>query len=166
MKFQTLIEKVLTTIGHRVHKAPHNKLAELGANGVARSSFAVTSTFSSLTDELKNELMTFLDSIAKTNIRKKHIQILEMMIEKSIIKEYEAHKRYLESINVLNIGNIDWNDFINNQKEDTIVAVNVKLLILRKAASDRKIKVWWDVGKILLSAIIGGVIGSYIKSKM
>jgi hypothetical protein len=161
-----MVDTALRSIGRRVQKAPHNKLEELGSRNVHRSSFAVTDTFAVLTEELKNEICSLLDSLSKMNLSRRQIRIIEMKIDESIDTAYETHKEYLKRINIFDIGHIDWTEYLNNQKEDSLSTISIKLLIIKSAATDRRIKFWWDLSKIVLTAIIGGVIGAYIKSKL
>lgn len=105
-----------------------------------------------------------LDDLSKTNLNLNKINYLQKTLNDFILQEYEKHKQYLQKIRVFDIGDINWDEFIQKEVDDATSDIEMKLLILKKAAQERLSKFWWDVGKILFSAIIGGVIGAFIKN--
>ncbi|OPH47343.1 hypothetical protein BC351_40360 [Paenibacillus ferrarius] len=163
MNFDELTEKSFKTISRRIQRAPRNKLSEFNEKGTLKSTFSVTSSFGALTAEMKNELSEFLDSLSKTDLKLRDVKKLQGSLDKFISQEYEHHRKYLEKINILDVGNVNWDEFIQGEVSDTTAGIQIKVLIIKKMICDGKKRVLWDIGKILITAIIGGVIGAYIK---
>lgn len=163
MDFKLLVDRTLLTIGRRASRATRNKLVELGGRGVSNSSSAVTDTFSVLTKELTSELSTFLESLSRANSSTKTIVELRKSIIDFVDREYDKHRDYLKEINVFEIGQMNWDDFIQKQKDETLSAVELKILALRIMANDKRKKFWWEFTRLLLPSILGGVIGAYLK---
>ncbi|OMC99720.1 hypothetical protein, partial [Paenibacillus odorifer] len=106
MNLKLLIEKSLTSISRRIGEAPRQKLAELAANNVSRSTFAVTNTFSILTDEIKKEVSLFINDLSRTDMNKKGLKLLQTSTNEFVLEEYEKHKQYLIKIRIFDISGV------------------------------------------------------------
>ncbi|MDT0123892.1 hypothetical protein Q9R46_14620 [Paenibacillus sp. RRE4] len=165
MKISDVIDYSLESITGRIKNAPSQKIAELASNNVLRSTFAITSTFAILTEELKKELIYLIQEISQTEVRKKDISTLRVKLNEFILSEFKEHERHLTSLNIFTkFASPEIIKFINKEIDDTKSSVELKLLILERKLSERQRQIYWDLTKIALSAIIGGVIGAYIKS--
>lgn len=165
MKINDVIDYSLESISGRIKNAPSKKIAELASNNVLRSTFAITGTFSVLTDEIKKELIYFIQEISQTKFRKKDISTLRIKLNEFIISEYKEHEKHLTTMNIFTkFANPELIKFINKEINDTKSAVELKLLILERKLCERLWQIYWDITKMALSAIIGGVIGAYIKT--
>ncbi len=163
MNLKLLIEKSLTSISRRIGEAPRQKLAELAANNVSRSTFAVTNTFSILTDEIKKEVSLFINDLSRTDMNKKGLKLLQTSTNEFVLEEYEKHKQYLIKIRIFDISGVDFSDFVQKEIDEALSDLEIKFLILERKLSEERNKLYWDIGKILLSAIIGGFVGGYLK---
>lgn len=165
MNINDIVDYSLESIARRIKDAPSQKLAELAANNVLRSTFAITATFSILTEGIKKELIHLIQEISQTKVRKKDTSALRGKLNEFILSEFKEHERHLTSLNIFNkFASPEIIKFISKEIDDTKSAVELKLLILERKLSERRWQIYWDITKMALSAIIGGVIGAYIKS--
>lgn len=165
MKIIEVVEHSLESIARRIKDAPSQKMADLARNNVHRSTFAITGTFAILTEEIKKELIYLIQEISQTEVRKKDISALRVKLNEFILSEFKEHERHLTSLNIFTkFASPEIIKFINKEIDDTKSAVELKLLILERKLSERQWQIYWDITKMALSAIIGGVIGAYIKS--
>ncbi|KPV60726.1 hypothetical protein QJ48_04150 [Paenibacillus sp. A3] len=160
----SLIKMLLQAVSGRIRQAAHNELEDYGERGIVRSSIAVTGTFNALAIEMKSELTKLLDDLALTRLNRRKLNELKEEIHCFIIKEFEDHKRYLQQINVLSSGQLNFEDFIQKTTDGVTSSIELKMLIMDKVIVEKRIKVIWDIGKILITAAIGGFIGAYIKN--
>ncbi|MNW37053.1 hypothetical protein D3C74_140840 [compost metagenome] len=165
MKINDIIDYSLASIARRVKEAPSQKLAELAANNVSRSTFAITETFSVLTDTMKSELLSFIQELSQTNIKTRHIFDLQNKLHLFVQVQYNEHEEYLKTLSIFDkfSGSL-MNDFIKKELEDVLSSVELKVMILEKKLSDQRKQIFWDLCKMALSAIIGGLIGAYLKN--
>lgn len=165
MKIIEVVEHSLESIARRIKDAPSQKMADLARNNVHRSTFAITGTFSILTEEIKKELIYLIQEISQTEVRKKDISALRVKLNEFILSEFKEHERHLTSLDIFTkFASPEIIKFINKEIDDAKSAVELKLLILERKLSERQWQIYWDITKMALSAIIGGVIGAYIKS--
>ncbi|KJD45993.1 hypothetical protein [Paenibacillus terrae] len=162
MDFNTLIDNALTVASAHINRKPRNKLAELNTRGVLHSSSAVTETFSILTEEIKNVLLDLLDNLAKTNLSFQQIKILRSKIEDFILREYQNHEQHLIKMRIYR-EEYKLGDYIQVQMNDALSAIEIKLRIIDQAAKNRMYKAIWEIARIVVTAVIGGFIGAYIK---
>lgn len=164
MKYSDLVNNLLICTEGRVKVKAKNKLEEYGEKGLARSSIAVTGSFSIIHEELIYEIPILLSELSKLKLTNQKIVYLNRSINDFITRVYIEHQNYLEQINVFKFSeNEQFANLIKNGITNLQTISELKLQIIMKAKSDQQKKVIWDIGKMILSAIVGGVIGAYIK---
>ncbi len=163
MNMMELVNQSLSAISGRAQKAPGNTLASLGERGVSRSSFAVTESISALTAKMKEEIVLLINDLSKTNMGVRIIREIEKSVHKFIEEEYMKLKVYLEKINIWDIGTGN-DEFIKHEILDLQAECRLKILIMTQEARSRRAKSWWEIGRIVVSAVLGGIIGAYIKN--
>ncbi|GIP08205.1 hypothetical protein J1TS5_03750 [Paenibacillus macerans] len=165
MDINDIVEHSLESIARRIKNAPSQKLAELAENNVSRSTFAITATFSVLTEAMKSELISLVQELSQTKIKLRNISSLRTKLNYFIKGQYKEHEEYLTKLNIFNkFSGQSINDFIRNEIEDVTSTVELKILILERNLNERRWQIIWDVSKMGLSAIIGGLIGAYLKN--
>ncbi|WP_339299118.1 hypothetical protein MKY92_03165 [Paenibacillus sp. FSL R5-0623] len=128
MKISDVIDYSLESIAGRIKNAPSQKIAELASNNVLRSTFAITSTFAILTEELKKELIYLIQEISQTEVRKKDISALRVKLNEFILSELKEHERHLTSLNIFTkFASPEIIKFINKEIDDTKSSVELKL---------------------------------------
>ncbi|NOJ73179.1 hypothetical protein [Paenibacillus alvei] len=164
MNFDSILDIALASISRRIKEAPSKQLAELSTKNSMRSSFAVTSTFSALSEHMKLEFLNLIQDLSNTKISSNDLFKLRHRINLFIDNEFKAHEEYLVKIKCFEITGDNFSEFITNEKEDIKVSIELKILVLEKKLRDQHWTLFWDISKIVISAIIGGVIGAFIKN--
>ncbi|AKG34668.1 hypothetical protein [Paenibacillus durus] len=166
MKFQTIITKSLSAISRRVSTAAINKTVEIKNQGNDKSSYQVTTSFHVITVEIKKELSDLTDKISSVGISYMELQKIEGRVISFIIDEFEKHKSYLGNTNRFWQNNKSkFNSFLDDEIDDVTSAFNIRMLVLKQNAKSRRRKALWEIGKMVLSGIIGGLITLYLRIK-
>lgn len=163
MDFNDLVQKTLLSISRQIERKPRDTIAELATKNAHKSTFAITNTFCILSEELKNNIFVLIKDLSQTKIKIKHFKKLRIYLREFIDTEFERHKQYLVMRNIYCVGSVDHSEFIQKEMDEVLSVVEIKLLILEKTLSDRRYVVIWDISKIIISALLGGIIGAYLR---
>ncbi|QYK67286.1 hypothetical protein [Paenibacillus sp. S02] len=163
MDFNTLIDDALTAASTHINREPRNKLAQLNRAKNLTTTHAITESFSILTEETKNELLMLLDNLAHTNLGFLQIKAVKSKLQSFIVGEYQNHKEHLVKMRIYR-DEYNFNDFIQKELNDVLSAIEIKICIINQAAKNRMYKAIWEVSRIVVTAVIGGIMGAYIKS--
>lgn len=161
MKFDDLIEKLLNSLAKRAETKAKKELESRDADGQGRSTIQVSAGVNVLTNEIKAEIMVFLDDISKLNLKPGQLKRLNNTVANVIRRTYLNYEEYLDKINLKRFLQFDLSTHVDNVQAFS----EFKITILRQAAWDRRRKFYWDMSKIFLSALIGGILGAYLKNK-
>ncbi|MBP1907651.1 hypothetical protein J2Z32_004331 [Paenibacillus turicensis] len=165
MKTSAIIDYSFLSIARRIKNASSQQIAELAEKNVLDSTYTITETFNILTREIKLELIDLIQDISKVKINIRYIPHLRVKVNDFIQNQYNDHKQYLTKMNIYNkYSTTSINDFIHDEIEDAKSSVELQVIILEKKLNDQRKQIFWDISKMVLSAIIGGLIGAYLKS--
>jgi hypothetical protein len=160
---QKLFEHMLRIIRTKAVINARNRIVELYENGKGNSSYSTSSSIHVLISVIKDELLSLLEELTRARLSLIGLRKLRASIESSLFIAKEDHFKYLTTIRYdQHLNDIQYQLLF----DDLLHLVDFKLLLLEKQVWDRRRKFYWDASKLLLSAIIGGIIGAYIKVKM
>lgn len=163
MSLESIVVRELKVIGKKVSVAAQNSVVR---NRDDRSSVQVTTSFGILRTEIIKELDELVEKLHKTEMKSKEINWFEQYCNEFILKQYEYHKHSLIVHNTFYRGHEDeFSDFIDLEIEKVNSNFAIKVLILEREIRSKKRKVYWEIGKMILSGFIGGMITLYLRNK-
>ncbi|MFC5468425.1 hypothetical protein ACFPPD_06810 [Cohnella suwonensis] len=169
MNVVKIIQSHFEFIGKRSYKAGRDHLEELGEKGVSKSTFAVSGSFETLSKQLNLEIVELFKKMSHLKFRLKHLKAIQEKLLDFTTGQFEEWKAYLIQIKIFHIGGDQWQfeheKFIESKLRETRNIIELEILTIQQRTIQRYRSIMWDVGKILFSAIIGGLIGAYIKGK-
>ncbi|MGG3278810.1 hypothetical protein [Paenibacillus solani] len=154
--------KALDAISFRI-KDPVHKDINNTAQKLPKSSALVENSYRVLNDSLKLEVLRLIEDISNTRIKISEVIWIDRQVVIFVHKEYEKHKDYLKKINAYNIGNRDYSAFINELQNDLLSTLEIKIAILKSDLIRKRNKGLLEIGRMVLSALIGALIGWGIK---
>ncbi|MEW4425894.1 hypothetical protein AB1I68_00200 [Paenibacillus pabuli] len=160
-----ITKRALEAIAVRI-KDPVHKDIESTAQRLPKSSALVESSLGVLNDLLKTELLQLIEDISRSEIKLKEVDYFHKSLIDFIDNQYNKHISYLKKINLYYIGDRDYSGFINELQSDLKSKIEISLSIIKQDIKRRIRKGFLEVGRMVLSAIIGGLIGWGIKEWM
>lgn len=162
-----MVEGQFKGIAYRGRKSVNNRLAELNDRGVLKSSFTVTDCIAVLTDQLKKELKDLFNNLHHLQIGLRSLGKIRENMKDFAESQYEWLVKELTQKRIYHNSGEQWtyefDKFKDSRIEEILSDIELETKILRQKTINSYRSFWWDVTKILITAIVGGLIGAYIK---
>lgn len=166
MKVSSVFAESLEPAARRIKSSASAFFANLAANNVGRSTFAVTGTVDELSTTLNKELRDSFTRIHQLRIKISELKVIKNELIIFVDNVFDDWKNELIKRQTYGIGGettIQQHDkFI--EKRVAEAKNNLEFLIARDKIMSRRRQLFWDLSKIGITAIVGGFIGAYIKS--
>ncbi|CAI6074640.1 hypothetical protein PAECIP112173_02337 [Paenibacillus sp. JJ-100] len=157
-----ILIRALEAIAARIKEPVHRDI-ESTAQRIPKSSALVESSLRVLNDSLRTELLQLIEDISRSEIKLREVDYFHESLIEFIDDQYNKHISYLKRINLYNIGDRDYSGLINELQSDLKSKIEIKLAIIKQDIKRKIRKGILEVGRMVLSAIIGGLIGWGIK---
>lgn len=168
MKISTVFSESLEPAARRVKSSASSFFANLAANNVGRSTFAVTVTFDELSVALNKELRDCFSRINQLRININELRAIKSELMTFADNTFSDWKNELIKRQAYDVGGEattkQHDIFINTRVAEAKNIIELEFLIAREKIRSRRRQLSWDIGKITITALIGGFIGAYIKT--
>ncbi|MEK4456847.1 hypothetical protein [Paenibacillus sp. FSL R10-2748] len=167
MKVSTIFAESLEPATRRIKSSAAAVLASLFANNAGRSTFAVTGTVDELSKTLNKELRDCFTRVHQLRIGISELRAIKNELIVFVDRIFVDWKNELIKHQAYGIGGeatIQQHDeFIEKRVLEAKNVINLEFLIAREKIRARRRQLSWDIGKIAITAVVGGFIGAYIK---
>lgn len=160
-----ILKGALVAISVRIKNPVHREIESI-AQRIPKSTALVESSLSVLNDSLKTELLQLIEDISRSEIKLREVDYFHKSLIEFIDDQYDKHISYLKRINLYHVGDRDYSGFINELQSDLKSKIEIRLSIIKQDIKRKIHKGFLEVGRMVLSAIIGGLIGWGIKELM
>ncbi|KOP67199.1 hypothetical protein AMS62_19550 [Bacillus sp. FJAT-18019] len=158
MDYSKWIDNNLKIIEIKMIKSMRQKVTE-GKN-LTSSTFSGTDYLNSGFDIITAEIIKITTEFGKLKFsKKKHILEIREKLKKFVEMKSEYIKNFIESNTRVAIGKSP----LEHKVEETMNVLMIYTEIINQERKARVYKFWWDTLKIFITAIIGGLIGGYLK---
>lgn len=158
MDYSNWVDNNLKIIEIKMIKSMRNKVTD-GKN-LSHGSYSGTDYLKSGFDVINEETIKMANEFGKLKFsRKKQILEIREKLSNFIDRKSKYIKNFIESNTSLHIGKSPLEDKIDEAKNVLFIYTE----IIDQERKARVYKFWWDTLKIVITAIIGGLIGGYIK---
>lgn len=163
MEIEKWLNSEYEIIRNREMKSISDKLADLANRGVMNSSFALPDCLNAGLATLRNETIRVIEELKKfIYLSNKDFQLIKGIIQRKINEDFEFMYQNCNRDNEYNNRREHFQFIIDNIQYYTNSHIDIQIHLNNK----KRLQVIWDICKMVLSAIIGGVIGYTIKTML
>jgi len=131
------------------------------------STFTVTVTFEELSSTINHELKELFINLKLIKLGMHDLRNIRSILYSFIDNSFAEWKKELISQRILSAGGdsdaYKHDLFIRKRVTEAKTIVNLEFLITKERILSRRRQFLWDLSKIGVTAIVGGIIGAYIK---
>lgn len=168
MKVSSVFSESLEPAARRINSSAAAFLAKLFAKNVGLSTFAVTATVDELSTTLNKELRDSFTRVHQLRIGNKELIIIKNELLVFVDRIFEDWKNELINRQAYGIGGEtttqQHDKFIEKRVSEAKNIINFEFLVAEEKIKSRRRQFYWDISKIGITAIVGGIIGAYIKT--
>lgn len=168
LKVSVLVSDILEAANRRIKRCATSSYVEFANRNVHRSSFAVTGTFDELSKSIDQEIREVFIQIHKLKIGLRELAKIQTILVLFVDAMFEDWKQYLIQQKTYSVGGEStakqYEEFISSRISEAKTIINLEYLITKEKIIAKRRHLFWDIGKIGVTAVVGGVIGAYLKS--
>lgn len=161
-----MIDKLFNTeiVSHRIQSHIGDEHARLEVNGQGRSTYAYSHLVDVGFSKLNEENQAILNKISKLSLSKKDVSMLQLQLLNFIQSQYsEILKLGLRGAGNIDVSKYNFQESFDLKKRESISFVNYEIELMRHGIIRRRKEKWWDLGKILIAAIVGSALTYLVK---
>ncbi len=168
MRVSSIFAESLEPAARRIKSKAINFYADLATRNADHSTFAVTGTVDELSKALNYELKDLFARLNLVRIGVYELKKIRTDLFSFIDVIFSEWKNELINRKAFSVGGEtaaqQYEQFISTRVVEAKTIVNFEFLIAEEKIRARRRQFYWDISKIGITAIVGGIIGAYIKT--